>query len=247
MATPDPYQIAAGREARYVTLLDANGNPIGSAAKAEDVAHASGDVGAFVLGVRNDGLAATFTSNDGDYSPIAVDSRGRLTVLIQAGSGQSTNSFAAGDALANSHAALLVQPETLLYNGATWDRMRANIEGTALASAARTGTTQSADIVNYNGRGVHVFLNITVVPGVDTVSVSVLAKDPVSGAYKTVLLSPPVGVAGSFHYQVYPGVTDAGAVVESEQGLALARTFAIRINHSGAGSFTYSVGYSIIL
>lgn len=47
---------------------------------AEDSAAASGDSGAFVLGVRND-ANATLTSADGDYSPMAVDSAGRLKVV----------------------------------------------------------------------------------------------------------------------------------------------------------------------
>lgn len=46
--------------------------------KAEDAAHASGDMGSFILAVRNDGAATTFTSANGDYSPIAVDANGRV-------------------------------------------------------------------------------------------------------------------------------------------------------------------------
>jgi hypothetical protein len=46
---------------------------------AEDSAHVSGDMGKFVLGVRNDSNAS-LTSNDGDYSPLAVDEFGRLKV-----------------------------------------------------------------------------------------------------------------------------------------------------------------------
>lgn len=44
----------------------------------EDSAHASNDKGAFILGVRNDSAATTFTSTDGDYSPIATDDKGRV-------------------------------------------------------------------------------------------------------------------------------------------------------------------------
>jgi hypothetical protein len=47
---------------------------------AEDSAHASGDNGAFILGVRND-ANATLTSADGDYSPLATDSAGRLKIV----------------------------------------------------------------------------------------------------------------------------------------------------------------------
>lgn len=47
---------------------------------AEDSAHVSGDLGNLVLGVRNDNGATTFTSADGDYSPIAVTSSGAVRV-----------------------------------------------------------------------------------------------------------------------------------------------------------------------
>lgn len=47
---------------------------------AEDSAHVSGDIGSFALGVRND-TNTVLTSADGDYSPIAVDSAGRLKVV----------------------------------------------------------------------------------------------------------------------------------------------------------------------
>jgi len=46
----------------------------------EDSAHSSGSPGAFVLGVRNDSNTA-LTSADGDYSPMATDSAGRLKVI----------------------------------------------------------------------------------------------------------------------------------------------------------------------
>lgn len=48
---------------------------------AEDSAHASGDVGQFVLAVRNDAAATSLTSADGDYSPVAVDEFGRLFTI----------------------------------------------------------------------------------------------------------------------------------------------------------------------
>lgn len=44
--------------------------------KQEDSAHASGDVGVFVLAVRNDNGATAFGSANGDYIPIGVDNAG---------------------------------------------------------------------------------------------------------------------------------------------------------------------------
>lgn len=71
-----------GRSIRALTTADAitttfvAGNDF---TKAEDAGHVSGDRGAFVLAVRND-LAADLTSADADYSPMAVDVKGRQMV-----------------------------------------------------------------------------------------------------------------------------------------------------------------------
>jgi hypothetical protein len=46
---------------------------------AEDTAHVSGNTGSFVLGVRND-ANAIMTSDDGDYSPIAVNNKGAVAI-----------------------------------------------------------------------------------------------------------------------------------------------------------------------
>lgn len=49
--------------------------------KTEDAAHNTGDAGAFILGVRNDGNAVRTDAN-GDYSPISTDSTGRMKVNV---------------------------------------------------------------------------------------------------------------------------------------------------------------------
>jgi len=46
----------------------------------EDDGHTSGDKGIMALGVRNNSLSTTFSSTDGDYTPIAVDSAGQVYV-----------------------------------------------------------------------------------------------------------------------------------------------------------------------
>lgn len=83
--------------------------------KAEDAAHASGDTGVFVLGVRNDNLASTFTSATGDYSPIAVDSTGEIYAIersgtvIDSGSVSVTTSAASFIASSNTRRSVTIQ------------------------------------------------------------------------------------------------------------------------------------------
>lgn len=59
--------------------------------KAEDATHTSGDTGVFVLGVRNDGAATSFTNANGDYNPIGTDTQGRVYVVQKAGTATLTN------------------------------------------------------------------------------------------------------------------------------------------------------------
>lgn len=49
--------------------------------KAEDAAHASGDIGSYVLAVRQDTLASS-TSTDGDYASLKVSAAGALYVNL---------------------------------------------------------------------------------------------------------------------------------------------------------------------
>ena len=58
----------------------------------------------------------------------------------------------------------------LLYNNNTWDRFRNNAEITLLESATRNSDTASPYQTNYNARGVVIYLNVTAVPGTDTIT-----------------------------------------------------------------------------
>lgn len=145
----------------------------------------------------------------------------------------------------------------LLFNGTTWDRDRNNIEGTALASAARTATTNSSDITNYNARGILLAVDFTATPNnAETMTVGIQAKDPVSGKYVTMtaftaLTASALGAsptAETYLYTLYPGGAETAATAKHEvQALSLPRTFRVQMTHSAGGSWTYSVGYSFIL
>jgi hypothetical protein len=130
-----------------------------------------------------------------------------------------------------------------MSNGATFDPETGNLEGTALASAARAAQTESADIVNVNCRGAVIFLNVTAASGTGGLQVVVRGKDPVSGAYVNLNNVPTAVIAtGLLVYTFYPGATAVGAA--TFQGV-LPRTFRIRVIHGDASSYTYSVGYSL--
>ena len=72
----DPWSVVYARAADG-SLQVSTGVGALSLGKAEDTAHGSGDVGVMSLAVRNDAYAAR-SGSDGDYTPLAVDSAGRL-------------------------------------------------------------------------------------------------------------------------------------------------------------------------
>ena len=132
-----------------------------------------------------------------------------------------------------------------LYNGSTWDKQRNNMDGTALASALRTSTAQSSDIVNYNGRGMLVVINVTAASGTGGLVLRLAVKDPASGNYIYFNSAPTaVTATGSYAYIFYPGNNTGGT---QSWGTAIPRTFALVVGHNDASNYTYSVGYSLIL
>lgn len=81
---PDPYLVSTEElaDASHVAnnqLVTVSGTTKTDLAKAEDAAHVSGDMGLQVLAVRTD-TAASRSGTDGDYTPLIVDSLGRLHV-----------------------------------------------------------------------------------------------------------------------------------------------------------------------
>ncbi len=86
-----PLQVDSTGALRVAASLTANFDFVYD----EDTAHASGSLGAFVLGVRND-ANATLTSADGDYSALSVDSAGRLKT-VAAGVYAEDSASASGD------------------------------------------------------------------------------------------------------------------------------------------------------
>lgn len=123
--------------------------------------------------------------------------------------------------------------------------MARNISGTLLASAARTATISSSDQTNYNGRGVRVFINVSVVPGAAPSLVPTIeVKDPVSGVYTAVLTGAAIVAVGHTVLTLFPGVTVAANLAVSN---ALGKIWRLTITAGNANSATYSAGYSTLV
>jgi hypothetical protein len=150
------------------------------------------------------------------------------------------------------YAAAVAPVEQSTPAGNTFAARHGNLEGTLLASAARTASTASADQTNPNGVGVLVWLNVTVQPGTaETLTVQVQAKEPVAGGYHAILVGTPiVGNAGAGlwpPFMLHPTAKDAAGRVTSKNDVPLPRTWRVSVVHSGASSWTYSVGYSLVV
>lgn len=144
---------------------------------------------------------------------------------------------------AASSSPLAVASASTIYNGNSWDRARGNVDATLLASAARTTTQTVADQTNYNGRGVTVTLDVTVI-GTGSITLEIDGKDTASGKYVALLTGVAVTANGTTQYTVYPGVTAAANAAVS---MILPRTWRVVVTANNANSVTYSVGASTIL
>ena len=114
--------------------------------------------------------------------------------------------------------------------------------GTLFASAARSATVNGQDMSNDAYKCVVVVLDITAVPGGDTVTLTVQGKDVLSGKYYTLLAGSAEASTATKTYQVCPGITATANVSASA---ILPQTWRVIVTHSAGTSFTYSVGYSI--
>jgi hypothetical protein len=107
------------------------------------------------------------------------------------------------------------------------------------ASAARTATFTGDDNRKVPGsRGVKAVLDVTAVPGVDTVQLVIENKDPASGKYVQVLAAAARVATGTDTLTVYPGGAVTANVSAND---ALADIYRARVIHSAGTSFTYSL------
>lgn len=132
-----------------------------------------------------------------------------------------------------------------LFDGNTMNRQRGNVDWpTAIITATGATVTQTgADLPNFNGRGVKVILNMTVV-GTGSVTLSIQGKDLTSGAYYTILTGAAVAANGANVYTIYPGVTAAANAAVSD---VLPRTWRVQVLANNVNPTTYTVGASLIL
>lgn len=117
---------------------------------------------------------------------------------------------------------------------------------TLLASAARTATVTGGTKSNLNGTCLTAHLNITAVPGVDTVLLQLQEQDPISGVWVTLAATLAQVATGLVILKVGVGISAIAAaanIVVVNQKLPY--SWRLNVVHSAATSFIYSLGYVI--
>ncbi len=122
--------------------------------------------------------------------------------------------------------------------------MGRNIQGTLLASAARTATVSSSDITNQNCRGVRIFINVTVHAVSAAIVPTIEVKDPISGTYTAVATGASITTTGHTVITVFPGATVAANVTLSTH---IGKVFRVTMTPGNSNSATYSVGYMLLV
>lgn len=114
---------------------------------------------------------------------------------------------------------------------------------TIVPSAARTTAIPVVEQDSRRFLGLSIFLDITAAPGAQSLTLAIEAKDPASGKWVALLTGAAITATGTTHYQIYPGITD---VANQRLSIALPDVWRVTVTHSGAGSWTYSVGATLI-
>lgn len=251
-----PSALVSGRlsvdaSAVAVPITDNAGSLTVDAPLATPVGVQLSDGAAGYTGVKTGQLPAALVGSRLDVNVGAALPTGANVIGAVTGSGTFTvdSEFAAA-VLAADGMSLPTSPEVLaanqLSNGTTLDLQRGNVEGTALASAARTATISSANITNHNARGVMVFLNVTAASGTGGLQTRIRGVDPVGASSVAVNALPTAIIATSLLvYVVYPG-GGAGALTQGTN-VELPRTFFIQVVHGDTSSYTYSVSYALLV
>ena len=128
---------------------------------------------------------------------------------------------------------------------------------TVLASATRTTTQTIAgkDLIdpkngtifasgaNQEVSGIIAYLNVTAAPGIETLQLVLEEQDPASGLWSTIVGTLVTTLAGMVKLKLKPAIAAIAASVSLVQSQdTLPAMWRIRVVHSAAGNWTYSLG-----
>ncbi|RJQ26335.1 MAG: hypothetical protein C4589_09875 [Peptococcaceae bacterium] len=133
--------------------------------------------------------------------------------------------------------------DTLISQTDNLETFLEGLEGILLASAARTATINSPDVVNGRRNGIHVVLDVTAIDTAPSITLKIEGKDPASGKYYTILEGAAVTAVSTNVYKVFSAATAAANAVAND---IIPKTWRVTVTHANANPITYSVGYSLV-
>ena len=212
-----------GQNAPYTwaALIDLNGNPL-SSLPVNVVGSASGN------NFGADGVTATTIPEQGIglFNGATVD---RL------------RSTTAGNANLNTGIGVF---GPYLFNGASYDAQRNNLDLGAIITATAVTTNQtSAAQFNLNGRGVRVVLNMTNI-GTGNVTLAIQCFDSAGAGYYAILTGAAISTNSVNVYTVYPGISQLANQSASQ---IMTRQWNVLVTANNANPTTYTVGAQVLL
>lgn len=103
-----------------------------------------------------------------------------------------------------------------------------------------TNTTGAVRAAN-STCGLEVIFDVTVAPGVDTVTVNVYAADPISGKRVLILSSTARSAVGTERLRIFPGLVAAANVAAND---IIGDFYEVEVVHSAATLFNYTLAIS---
>ena len=238
-----------------VPLLGGVGIVPGTAAtnlgKAEDAAHASGDVGVMMLAVRDDTLAA-FSGAEGDYEPLHTEANGALPSSARGGSTATTagdiiirtvaNADDAINTNSNDWNGLRTGSLPYRFNGATFDKDRNVVQTNNYIAASLVSATQNgADRTNYCFKGLAIFVDFITRTGTGTLTVALQLKDG-NANYKTIWTAAvALSAVGQAMYLIYPTAENTESWTEMANTALGGRTYRVIVTYGGADTVSFDV------
>lgn len=100
--------------------------------------------------------------------------------------------------------------------------------------------------INPEASGIIAYLNVTAVPGVQTVQLVLEEQDPASGVWSTVAATLATVATGMVRLKIKQAIAAINASITQVQVQdTLPPIWRLRVVHSGAGAFTYSLGIAL--
>lgn len=229
-----------GLNAWPVFLVDASGNRIYGTSTAATLSDAMANP--TVPGAAAYGMVFAGTTWERMATGSADTITGSVKAIIVGADGNRMGSAQGMTDPANG-ARLLPVAMCASFDGTSFNKLRTNEDrGAVITAVAATTGAASADLTNYNARGVVVCINITSGTGL-AITCLVKGKDAGGGVYQTLITSTSLTTTGTVFLTVYPGVTVATNLAVSAP---VPRVFSVNTTHGNATAATYTVGVNLI-